>query len=243
MKPYHIVTAIVSVLSFALSSNAAIVVTGFSPLQWQTSDASLGLAGATIEDFEDVNLATGLQIQANSPGFGGYGPTNILPNTFDPRNVANGGNDNVGNAFEIGLWDGSHVLINRPDNRLTGTTDYGSLRWGDVTFFLPAGIKIFGVAIEQNSLSAPIIVNGVSVGSTGDFLTLTGGRNGYLRIEATGTDAISTVLFDNQAFDAFSTDGISFDHVAFSVPEPSSIALGLMGVAGIALLRNRRNAS
>jgi hypothetical protein len=110
-------------LTQAQPVHAAFIVTGISAAQWQTNDAALGMAGATFEDFEDVNIVPGLLIESQVPGTGGYGPTSTLPNTFDPRNTAAGGNDPVSNLFQAGLWDGTHLLINRVDNRMTGITN------------------------------------------------------------------------------------------------------------------------
>ena len=197
------------------------------------------MAGATFEDFEDVNIVPGLLIESQVPGTGGYGPTSTLPNTFDPRNTAAGGNDPASNIFQPGLWDGTHLLINRADNRMTGiTNNYNDNRWGDVTFHTPGGATVFGVSLENNELNAAISVNGTFVGNTSSFLPLGGGRNGYLRINATGNDTIFRVRFDNSG----NLDAIAYDHAGFvpaavaAVPEPSVVILltvgAMMGLIG-----------
>lgn len=78
-------------------------------------DATIGVSGFTIENFEDTALAPGLMISRFGGVVGNFGPTATLPasSVFDPTtdpNTAAGGLQ----AFVSGVWDGSNVLINHP---------------------------------------------------------------------------------------------------------------------------------
>jgi len=202
---------------------------------WGAPDATIGVSGFTIEDFEDVNLVAGLQVSVASPN-GGYGPTSTLPNTFKPSD------DLFGNAFTLGgggVWDGAHGIINTRTNQTFPYTDSGS--WGTVTYLFGTAASSAGMSVHQMDRDAHIMVNGASIGTV---LQLTSGffvnnlRQGYLRIDATGSDVINSFgIADTNGFG----DGYMFDHVAFnSVPEPYTVAgLGL----GLAFLLSRFRSS
>ena len=222
---------------------AGFLVTGFEPDPWPRTDSALGVAGATIEDFEDVNLATGLQVSIQQIS-GSFGPSGVLPRTFDPRHMSHGGDDPLGEIFLSGLWDGTRVLINHKDNLVQGS-DYNDFGGGDVTFHFSEGVSLFGVSMQQNSVGADVLINGVRFGHTGDWLTLQNDRNGYLRIDVTGGSVIHTVTFVNQQFSGSTIeDGFAFDHLAFvpavsEVPEPSSVLLIGLASPGLVLLLRR----
>ena len=88
--------AALGLISASLDASAASAV-AFGPGQWGSSDAVLGVSGYVIEDFEDTELASGLEVQVLPPALSGYGPTSTLPFTFTPAV-----DDQVSNAFEIG---------------------------------------------------------------------------------------------------------------------------------------------
>src|SRR5436190_1512233 len=95
----------------AISAMAAYTVSTFTT--WGASDATLGVSGYTVEDFEDVNLVASLKVSVDSPN-GNLALTNVLPNTFNPNN------DPYGNTFLIGgggVWDGENGIINTRTNQ------------------------------------------------------------------------------------------------------------------------------
>jgi hypothetical protein len=105
-------------------------------------------------------------------------------------------------------------------------------------------VTTLGFSFEQSELLTPISINGVLLGN---LTTLAGlstgsGRIGYIRINATGGDTIQTVLLNNSP-----GDGWTLDHMAFTsadpeaIPEPGTIATGLLGVglAALTVLRRR----
>jgi hypothetical protein len=139
------------------------------------------------------------------------------------------------------------VFVNHKENAVLGA-EYNDFGGGDVTFHFASGATLFGVSLQQNDEVAFIYVNGQLVGDTGDFLTVNGQRNGYLRIVATDGDVISSVRFENQQFPGSTVeDGIAFDHLAFvpaanSVPEPASwllLGMGVPAAIGRAVRRRR----
>ncbi|MBX3095768.1 MAG: PEP-CTERM sorting domain-containing protein [Fimbriimonadaceae bacterium] len=226
----------VASVAVSTAAHGAYVFTGFGPTQWGIADTTLGVAGYTIENFEDVNLVNGLQVTISSPN-GGYGPSSTIPNTFDPFT-----DSTHGNAFQLGgggAWDGTRGLINTRTNREFPYGEVGS--WGFTTFTFGSPATSIGFSVQQMDLQTTILINGNPVGLL-DVLagwTTNGLRQGYVRIDATGNDVINTVTIANGNNGNFS-DGLMFDHVAFNaVPEPTTIlALGFGGLA--TLLRRRR---
>jgi len=202
--------------------------------QWGASDATLGVAGYTIEDFEDVTLVNGLTVEVQSVN-GNMGPTNTLPNTFMPSQ------DAFGTAFTFGgggVWDGEKGLLNTRTNQTFNYNEPNS--WGDTIFHFAGSASSVGVSLQQIDANGQIWIDGNVVTT---FLAVgmpvNGFRQGYLRIDAFGGDSISTLMFDNGSFGGgFGMgDGIMFDHLAFNpVPEPATI-VALSGLAAVMLRR------
>lgn len=115
MRIRSVALAAFTILTFAIPARAAFVVNYFGPASWGAPDATIGVSGFTIENFEDTALAPGLMISRFGGVVGNFGPTATLPasSVFDPTtdpNTAAGGLQ----AFVSGVWDGSNVLINHP---------------------------------------------------------------------------------------------------------------------------------
>lgn len=244
------------------TAQAGFSVTTFAPSQWGASDSTLGVAGYTIENFEDTALATGLTVSRLNGATGNFGPSSVLPanSVFDPLtdNDTNAANPSQSiQAFRQGVWDGSHVLINHP-----GPASYhwygDSANWKDLQFDFQGGATSVGFSLEQiDHANNSLLVNGTVV--VPDLLGLLGAqtetqfvtegpftfntRHGYLRIDASNGDLIHSITLDN-----FSGDGFAVDHLAFRsavttspVPEPGSTALFVVGLTSLALrLRLRK---
>lgn len=231
-------------LLFGSAAGAVPSITTFGPGSWGVSDATLGVAGFTIENFEDTALAAGLQVQLSGGVSGGFGPSPTLPATFTP-----GSDDpNALQAFVPGVWDGTKVLINR---NLPIPVGYLDFNWGDVTFAFTGGATSVGFSVEQIDLSAPLLINGVVVGDLQALLgtstvTIPGvgsffGRNGYIRIDAGVGELINSVTIENTA-NSLTGDGIAFDHLAFNAAptaasEPPVLLLAASGLVLLALRR------
>jgi len=227
--------ALICLAGGAQGAFAAYTYTSFNASQWAASDATLGVSGYSIEDFEDVNLIAGFQLSVTS-GNGGYGPTSVLPNTFNPFT-----DSTQGTAFQFGgggAWDGTRGVINTRTNR---EFPYGEpASWGFTTFHFANPARSVGFSVQQLDLEGELWINGAFEGN----LTALSGwaanglRQGYIRVDGTGTSTISTIQIRN-GFNGSFGDGIMFDHVAFSsVPEPGTMAVLGLGVA--ALIRRRR---
>ena len=231
------VFTLIALASFAPCVQAGPVVTAFSPAGWPQSDAALGITGFHIEDFETSSLIPGLQIRL-SGGSADYGPTSTVPHVFNPFT-----DDPNGPTFAAGIWDGSHVLLNR--NTAPVPLGYVDSQWANISFLVAGGASSIGFSVQQleyPTAGLTVVTNlGTSVFALG-FIpnfntnpTLFGGRNGYLRIDAGSGESILSVTVGSVL-----GDGYSIDHLAFepsTVPEPSTAVLLFIGLAGIAMGR------
>jgi len=220
----------------ASASTAAVGVTAFGPGQWGASDATLGVSGYAIEDFEDTALAPGLKVQVISPSQGSYGPVSTLPFTYSAAQDCCG-------AFTASLmWDGTKGLVNRPFLPIANYANDGG--WSDVFFLFENGVSSFGFSYGQAEVNIVMTVDlggGQTVGlNSTSFLGGSSGRNGYLRFDAAPGEVIYGIKLDNQSNNH---DGILYDHVAFlpvptGVPDAGSSAAALtlacLGLAGFA---------
>lgn len=211
----------------AASASAQFTYTGFGSGFWGATDADLGIAGAIIEDFEDLTLIPGMKIGIES-ALGNRAPSDTIPTLF------NTSLDTFGSAFSGGVWDGKYGLINTRDNLAHGYFETGS--WGVTTFQIQGGTSLFGFSIQQMDADATLIINGNNVGSLGNLFGIQafgGGRNGYCRINATGDELITEVRIANNG----NGDGYMFDHIAV-VPAPGAVTL--LGIGALAAGRRRR---
>ncbi|MDX2118080.1 MAG: hypothetical protein SFY96_07860 [Planctomycetota bacterium] len=188
-------------------AHAEIRVRGITPLRWGISSESLGLpATSTLEDFEDTTLAPGLQVSWQSSG-GNTAPISTLPATY---NCTAG--DANGTAFIGGNWDGTRALISGRNNQ---SYNYGTgfANWGHVTLHFNPPVRAVGFSLHQADTDLRFVVNGTlagSIGSTG--LTANGAKVGYVLIQATGSDTISTLQINNNQ----TGDGCTIDHLQFT---------------------------
>ncbi|MBU2502734.1 hypothetical protein KJ682_15485 [bacterium] len=172
--------------------------------RWGTPDAELGLGPGTVEDFEDVFLAPGLEfLLADPSGAFSGAPATTLPGVFDP--VAG---DPWGDSFEAGVWDGSRVLVNAPGNQ---SQYYGSSDWRPVMFLVPGGAAWLGMALQQVTINHELVVNGTSLGRLSALgFPLTPQRNGFLLISSDDPrDPIVSVSLGGRG-DAFVVDHLVF---------------------------------
>jgi hypothetical protein len=239
------------------SAHAGFVVTTFGAGQWAASDATLGVAGYTIENFEDTALAAGLTISRLNGASGNFGPASVLPvgSVFDPATDNDTNPSDLSQsiqAFRRGVWDGAHVLINNP-----GPASYhwygDSGNWKDLQFDFQGGSTSVGFSLQQmDRTNNRLSINGTVVvtdlltllGAQTEFQSATEGpftfnsRNGYIRIDATGVDLIQNITLDNDSGDGFAVDHLAFLPVpASAVPESGGLPLFVLGLATLALRR------
>ena len=193
---------------------------GYAPVVWSTNDVAINLAGYVIEDFEDATLVPNLLVGCESPA-GNLAPTNTLPSLFNPTN------DAYGTAFQSGVWDGSHGLVNTRDNQTHSYSD--SQQWGRLVLQFPTPMKSVGFSVQQMDFEVRLDVNGVELGGLAALsgLGVDGGRQGYVRIDATGDTTISTIRLTS----AYSYDGWVIDHLAFQTNPPPFELMGLAPAA------------
>lgn len=185
-----------------------IQVTCHPPSLWGAADEELGVAGGLVEDFEDVTLVEGLQVEiADAVGnFTGSGVTS-LPAVFDPVL-----DDPFGDSFVEGVWDESRVLVNTEGNE---TIYYGSSDWRPVAFHVPDGTAWIGFSMQQVSGNHELYVNGVSRGRLESLGCVLGaGRNGYLVIGSDDpAEPVVSVWFGGRG------DAFTIDHLVLADPD------------------------
>lgn len=252
----QMVAAACLLMGAATSAQAGFVVTIFGPAQWGASDATLGVSGYTIEDFEDTALASGLLVSRQNGATGNFAATDTLPSTSvfnpttDPASVL---------AFPNGVWDASNVLINHPGPSFWGGAASNwysdSSNWADLEFQFPTDTISVGFSLQQaEQASNQLLVNGVVLISDlttafaafgSDFESSPFGpfrsRNGYIRIDATGGDTIQSITLNNHP-----GDGYAIDHLAFNVrqnetavAEPATLAVLGIGLLSLRIARRR----
>lgn len=236
MKPFNKLQIVAMAVACAAVSHAGYTFSSFAT--WGASDATLGVSGYTIENFEDVNLVSGLQVGVVSPN-GDLNPTSTLPNTFKPSD------DGFGTAFTIGgggAWDGEHGVINTRTNQTFPYSESSS--WGNLSFYFTGGASSIGFSMQQADRDVEIWLNGSYYANLSVLLPnvpVSGGRQGYIRVDADGTDVINSIKFRDAAPGSGGfADGYMFDHVAFkAVPEPATMVVLAGGLLGA--LRRRQS--
>lgn len=242
IRPFALSVALLTGLALQ-DAGAAISVTAFSPASFSNDtnamNLALGINGFLIEDFEDTSLISGLSYQLTNPNLGTF---TSLPSVFNAASA----------PFLSNRWDGAGVLINNSANNFPSE----GTRASAITFLVAGGARSFGVGLSNfQSLSLPpsefpvtdhqLTVNGISFGLLEALHGWVPGRqlrNLYLRIDASGTDTISTIGFTNLATSPI--DLVVFDHIAVkAIPSPASILCFAPAVLGLSMLRRRRRPS
>jgi hypothetical protein len=222
-------------LTVGLAAQAGFTVTGFNSGQWGASDATLGVSGYVIEDFEDTTLASGLLIGWDTPA-GSVTPAGTIPFTFNPPTQ-----DPHGDAFDLGVWDGSNTLVNTRTNQTYTYT--AASNWGDTLISFTSPATSVGFSLQQNENDVEVYINGSSIGFLQSLTGIApnGGRYGYIRIDGLSGATISTLRLAN--YRSTYNDGWVIDHLAFTaVPEPSTYAL-FAGLGALLLAWRRRRAA
>jgi DNA-binding winged helix-turn-helix (wHTH) protein len=198
----------------AATTSKAFITKTFDPSVWPRTDAEIGVEGFQIEDFEDVTLVEGLQIELSDSTTDNFGPTVNLPLIFNPEIHDTGG----ARVFVAGVWDGARVLINRRTSPPHGYEDYV---WGDVTFHLPGGASSFGFSLHDMDRNTELSVNGNFLVDLRRLLPSGTTRSGYVRIDAAPGQTIFSVKVANSVTET-TGDALVFDHVAFKPLPPGN---------------------
>ena len=226
--PLRIVAPVLVIAALAGAppvASAAITITGFA-----FGSEGPSIVGATIENFEDVNLVPGLRIRMGGVP-GGHPNRNwegTIPRTWNPATVTSC--CAIGGPFPANTWDGTLALCNGGLGGVgntgvsPGTGNYFDFVFADTVYFVfSTPMSKVGVGLSNfQSLGGPIpvtqhelIVNGVSKGLVESLLPGWAPgpnfRNRYLVIEATAPDAITSIAFQNVS----NPDGLVFDKLAF----------------------------
>ena len=189
-----------------------------------TMNATLGITGYDIEDFENTTLLSNLNIQYNTNT-----PITSLPNIYNP----------VGTGFSNNTWDGTYALTNGLNN--TWTSPFAL----NMTFTVVGGTKSFGIGLAnfQSDVTAHrLYINGTDMGNLENLSNWTTGisvRNIYLRIDAAAAEIINSVKITC----ASATDGLVFDHIAIQsvpVPEPGTCIFLFVGLLFLNFFREKK---
>jgi len=210
------VAATAVLASLTTLTHAAITVTGIPPIRWGLTGGAIGFADGVVENFEDADLAPGLQVEWLSPA-GNFGPTSTLPNLFDASVP-----DPFGSAFVGGNWDGTRACISAWRNRTYTYTD--AQNWGNLVLHFSPSVRAVGFSLTQLDLDARLVINGVNLGGIAALTGFSpnGGRLGYVLIQADAGDTISSIKIENVV-----GDGFTIDHLTFSTnPTPRFNVVG-----------------
>lgn len=224
------------------AATAGIILKFFPASSYNTNtaqmDAALGITGYQTESFEATgNFIPGLSITLS--GWVSSQTWTALPALFVSGSCPYTGNQ---------AWDGTSTATNATGNvpnDCYSPTNIAKL----MTISYGPGTKSLGIGLANfQSLDSPIypvtdhdlFVNGIDLGT---IESLAGSawspgivRNGYLRIDATGSTAITSVTFQNNT----AVDFLMVDHLAVqtnTTPEPSGWLLfgsGTLGILGAA---------
>ena len=215
---------------FAMAANSyGITIQSFSPpspydptnpSDVAALDTLVGVTGFQIEDFEDVNLLTGLEVEFNG-----------LPATSTPPVGGDGFNPVLADT----VWDGN-------------TSFSGNLTGGDLVFHFTDDAASVGIGVGD-AFEGPVefFVNGMSFGFVQDLPNFNqvadNFRDVYIRVDVGADPAINEIRFRNTVV---ADDVLRVDHLAFSpiaqgaVPEPITATLSLMSLGTVGLVTCRR---
>ena len=202
-------------LGLAASSAQALIINSFDPavvynVNTSVMDATLGITGHTIEDFEDTTYVSDLTV--NSP---------------DPITA-------ITSAHPNAIWDGSNVLLTNPDSTSFGPVTF-LISGGATSFGIGIGDVESDVEFFVNGISRGLIRDLANWNRTQD-----NAREVYLLLEADGSDpVISSVSFATDVADAVFFDHLSFE-VPASESVPLSGTLGFLALGLLTLLGRAR---
>lgn len=195
-------------------------------------DATLGISGYAVEDFEDTALVAGLTIEHTNPS---AGPTSTLPVVYTDGSA----------SFFNNRWDGPGSLISTFNNQIWFPPEASEANLSErVTFHLSPPVQTFGIGLgnfQAERVDHAVLVDGIVVEpaleALGSFTSGINVRNGYLLIQAAPGGSISSVSIETRAngtttpVQGADSDGLIFDHLAFSrapaVPALGPRAIGL----------------
>jgi hypothetical protein len=155
-----------------------------------------------------------------------------VPNTTDPWAIAfMGMGTTTPNAGFFGEPSSPHLMMNlRNDSGVVFSGDNGAnVDQGAVAGSIPNGTHLLRMTWNPNTQMARFDVDIANNGSIDKTFTLDGSDNGF--------NAGNTQLYVGGG------NGLTFDNISIvsSIPEPSTLALGILGIGALAIRRQRRS--
>lgn len=185
-------------------------ITTFSPINF--SDEAVGISEFIIEDFEDLELISGLTIEWNSPNLEAV---NTLPELYNPSDQ----------GFINNAWDGNYTLNNTQQKpyRSQSISQITTFRFTNQQNSVGFGISNLQFGGAQLLINEELEINFSDFRDYGDLAVFSrDNKNVYIRIDADVNESLKSI-----GIRGGSGDFLTFDRLALgngqSVPEPLTI--------------------